>query len=144
MQYAAKKDLTSLNIEEIGLNYVEYISKEKKEEEIEIVNRTGSEYSDCSNVGIFINNEVFRSIAEEGINVKNYYCSYDYRYNKNQILVIKNIKLDFINGKKDKNKIIFELNSFICNFHPIYLFKILKLLYKNSFLINELLFYNYE
>ena len=144
LQYAAKKDLTSLNIEEIGLNYVEYISKEKKEEEIEIVNRTGSEYSDCSNVGIFRNNEVFRSIAEEGINVKNYYCSYDYRYNKNQILVIKNIKLDFINGKKDKNKIIFELNSFICNFHPIYLFKILKLLYENSFLIKEVLFYNYE
>ena len=144
LQYNTKKELTSLNIEEIGLNYVEYISKEKKEEEIEIVKRTGSEYSECSDIGIFRNNEVFKSIAEEGINVKNYYCSYDYRYNKNQVLLIKNIKLDFFNGKKDKNKIIFELNSFICNFHPIYLFKILKLLYENSFLIKEVLFYNYD
>ena len=144
LQYNTKKELTSLNIEEIGLNYVEYISKEKKEEEIEIVKRTGSEYSECSDIGIFRNNEVFKSIAEEGINVKNYYCSYDYRYNKNQVLLIKNIKLDFFNGKKDKNKINFELNSFICNFHPIYLFKILKLLYENSFLIKEVLFYNYD
>ena len=30
LQYNTKKELTSLNIEEIGLNYVEYISKEKK------------------------------------------------------------------------------------------------------------------
>ena len=144
LQYSNKKNLTSLTIEEIGLNYIEYSSKEKKEEEIELVKRTGSEMSDNSNIGIFRNNEIFESIAEDGINVKEYYCSYDYRYDKNQILLIKNVKFEFTKGLKDKNKIYFELNSLVCNFHPIYLFKVLKLLYENSFLIKEVLFYNYD
>ena len=144
IQYNNKKQLTSLTIEEIGLNYIEYNSKEKKEEEIELINRTASEFSQNSDIGIFKGSEVFRSIAEDGINVKEFYCSYDYRYDKNQILLIKNIKTEFIKGEKNKDKINFEVNSIVINFHPIYLFKLLKLLYENSFLIKEVLFYNYD
>ena len=143
LKYTHKKQLTSFSIEEIGFNYVEYNSKEKKEEEIELVKRTGSEFSEGEE-GIFRSNEIFKSMEEDGINVKEYYCSYDYRYNKNQVLLIKGTKLDFIKGIKEKNKINFEINSFNCNFHPIYLFKVLKLLYENSFLIKEVLFYNFE
>jgi len=95
------------------------------------VKRTGSQYSDCNDTAIFKGSEVFKSISEDGINVKEYYCSYDYRYNKNQILLIKNIKMEFIKANnKDKNKIIFDMNSFTANFHPIYLFKMLKILYE--------------
>ena len=144
IQYNNKKQLTSITLEEIGLNYIEYNSKEKKEEEIELINRTGSEISQNSDIGIFKSNEMFRSMAEDGINVKEYYCSYDYRYNKNQILLIKNIKTEFIKGEKNKDKLNFEVNSIVCNFHPIYLFKVLKLLYENSFLIKEVLFYNFD
>ena len=143
LQYTNSKQLTSLIIEETSLNYIEYNSKEKKEEEIELINRTGSDYSDSNDVGIFRSNEIFRSIKEDGINVKEYYCSYDYRYDKNQILFIKNIKFDFFSNR-DKNKLNFEMNSFVANFHPIYLFKILKLLFENSFLIKEVLFPNIE
>ena len=144
IQYTNKKQLTSLTIEEIGMNYIEYNSKEKKEEEIELIKRTGSESSNYSETGIFKSNEIFRSITEDGINVKEFYCSYDYRYNKNQILLVKNIKMEFIKGEKDKDRINFELNSIVCNFHPIYFFKVLKLLYENAFLIKEVLFYNLE
>jgi hypothetical protein len=144
IQYTNKKQLTSLTIEEIGMNYIEYNSKEKKEEEIELIKRTGSESSNYSETGIFKSNEIFRSIAEDGINVKEFYCSYDYRYNKNQILLVKNIKVEFFKGEKDKDKLNFELNSIVCNFHPIYFFKVLKLLYENAFLIKEVLFYNFE
>ena len=144
LQYTNSKQLTSLIIEETSLNYIEYNSKEKKEEEIELINRTGSDYSDSNDVGIFRSNEIFRSIKEDGINVKEYYCSYDYRYDKNQILFIKNIKFDFFSNIRDKNKLNFEMNSFVVNFHPIYLFKILKLLFENSFLIKEVLFPNIE
>ena len=144
IQYTNKKQLTSLTIEEIGMNYIEYNSKEKKEEEIELIKRTGSESSNYSEPGIFKSNEIFRSIAEDGINVKEFYCSYDYRYNKNQILLVKNIKVEFFKGEKGKDKLNFELNSIVCNFHPIYFFKVLKLLYENAFLIKEVLFYNFE
>ena len=144
LQYTNLNQMTSLTIDEIGLNYIEYNSKEKKEEEIELINRTNSEYSENNDTGIFRSNEIFKSIKEDGINVKEYYCSYDYRYEKNQILLIKNIKVDFINNIKDKNKLNFELNSFLINFHPIYLFKLLKLLFENSFLIKEVLFPNIE
>ena len=145
IQYNNNKNLYSITLDEICLNYIEYNSKEKKEEEIELVKRTGSQYSDCNDTAIFKGSEVFKSISEDGINVKEYYCSYDYRYNKNQILLIKNIKMEFIKANnKDKNKIIFDMNSFTANFHPIYLFKMLKILYENSFLIKEVLLYNIE
>ena len=144
LQYTNSKQMTSLTIDEIGLNYVEYNSKEKKEEEIELINRTGSEFIENNDAGIFRSNEIFKSIKEDGINVKEYYCSYDYRYDKNQILLIKNIKVDFIKNIRDKSKLNFEMNSFLVNFHPIYLFKILKLLFENSFLIKEVLFPNIE
>ena len=144
LQYTNKNQMTSLIIDEIGLNYIEYNSKEKKEEEIELIKRTDSEFSENNDTAIFRSNEIFKSIKEDGINVKEYYCSYDYRYEKNQILLIKNIKIDFINNIKDKNKLNFELNSFLINFHPIYLFKLLKLLFENSFLIKEVLFPNIE
>ena len=142
--YNNKKNLSSITLEEISFNYIEYNSKEKKEEEIELIQRTDSNYSECSDNGIFKSNEMFRSIKEDGINFKEYYCSYDYRYNKNQILLIKNVKVEYITQIKEKNKLNFDLNSLFINFHPIYLFKLLKLLYENSFLIKEVLFFNFD
>ena len=145
IQYDNKKKLVSLTTDEICLNYVEYMSKTKKEEEIELIARKGSEYSDCNESLVFKGNEMFHSIGESNMfDVKEYYCSYDYKYNKNQILLIKNINLGFNYSVKDKKKLNFDLNSFSVNFHPIFLFKLLKNLYDNSFLIKEVLFYNYE
>ena len=145
IQYDNKKKSISITTDEICLNYVEYISKMKKEEEIELIARTGSEYSDCNESLVFKGNEMFHSIGESNLfDVKEYYCSYDYKYNKNQIILIKNINLGFNYSIKDKKKLNFDLNSFSVNFHPIFLFKLLKILYDNSFLIKEVLFYNYE
>ena len=139
-----KKKLISLTIDDIGLNYIEYSSKTKKEEEIELIARTGSEYSECSDNIILKNNEVFQSMSDNIFNVKEYYCSYDYKYNKNQIILIKNINLGYNFSMEEKKKVNFDLNSFNVNFHPILLFKLLKILYENTSLIKEVLFYNYQ
>ena len=146
LTYDNKKKLISFTINDITLNYIEYISKTKKEEEIELVARTGSEYSECNENLIFKSNEMFRSMADDSnlFNVKEYYCSYDYKYSKNQIILIKNINLGFNYANENKKKAVFELNSFNVNFHPILLFKVLKILYENSFLIREVLFFNLQ
>ena len=143
-QYNNINQTSNATLEEISLNYIEYTNKEKKEEEIELINRTGSQFSQSSEKGIFKNNEIFKSIQEDGINFKEYYCSYDYRFEKNQIFNIKNIRLELNQNLKDKKKINFEVYNIFINFHPIYMFKVLKLMYENSFLIKEVLFYNFE
>jgi hypothetical protein len=145
IQYDNKKKLVSLTLDEMCLNYIEYISKMKKEEEIELIQRKGSEYSECNEGFVFKSNEMFHSVAEDNMfDVKQYYCSYDYKYNKNQILLIKNLNFGFNFSSEDNKKINFDLNSFIVNLHPVLLFKLLKILYDNSYLIKEVLFYNYD
>jgi len=74
--------------------------------------------------------------------IKKYNFSYDYNYHKNQILLLKNLNVGYNFVEKDKKKINLDLNSFNLNFHPIFLFKMVIILYKNSFLINEVLFFN--
>ena len=146
-QFDNKKKLVSLSINDIILNYIEYISKTKKEEEIELVARTGSQYSVCNSSIVFKSNEMFHSIGDNEnnfFNVKEYYCSYDYKYSKNQIILIKNINIGYNFSIEDKKKLNFTLKSFNVNFHPIFLFKVLKVLYENSFLIKEVLFYNIQ
>lgn len=145
LEYNNKKKLTSLTIEEIIFNYIEYNNKTKKEEEVELISRTGSEYSECNGSLILRGDDMFRSIGEDDnalFDVKKYYCSYDYNYHKNQILLLKNLNFGYNFVAKEKKKITFDLNSFNLNFHPIFLFKMLKILYENSFLINEVLFFN--
>ena len=139
-----KKKLISILIDDIGLNYIEYNSKTKKEKEIELIARTGSEYSECSENIIFKNNEVFQSMGDSNFNIKDYYCSYDYKYNKNQIILIKNLNFGFNFSLEEKKKLTFDLNSISVIFHPILLFKVLKILYENTSLIKEVLFYNYQ
>ena len=56
LQYTNKNQMTSLIIDEIGLNYIEYNSKEKKEEEIELIKRTDSEFSENNDTAIFRSN----------------------------------------------------------------------------------------
>ena len=146
-EYNNKKKLISLNIEEVDFSYIEYLSKTKKEEEIELIPRTGSQYSECNESLIFKNNEIFQSMGGDDnklFNVKEYYCSYDYTYYKNQIILLKNLNFGFNYIKKDKKKINLDLNSLNFNFYPILLFKVLKILYENSFLIREVLFFNYD
>ena len=146
-EFDNKKKLISLSINDISLNYIEYISKTKKEEEIELIGRTDSEYSECNSSIVFKSNEMFHAMGDNESNlfhVKEYYCSYDYKYSKNQIILIQNINLGYNFSIEDKKKINFELKSLNLNFHPIFLFKILKILYENSFLIKEVLFYNIQ
>ena len=144
-EYNNKKKITSLNIEEILFNYIEYNNKTKKEEEVELITRTGSEYSECNGSLILRGDDMFRSIGEDEtamFDVKKYYYSYDYNYHKNQILLVKNLNVEYNFVIKEKKKIKLDLSSFNLNFHPIFLFKMLKILYENSFLINEVLFFN--
>ena len=142
-QFDNKKKIISLKVDDISLNYIEYISKIKKEDEIEI-ERVGSEYSEC-NESLLKSSSMYQSMAENEINLnKNNYCSYDFKYNKNQIIQIKNINFGFNFEIKDKKKLYLDLNSININFHPFFLFKILKILYENSFLIKEILFFNYN
>ena len=144
-EYNNKKKLTSLKTEEIIFNYIEYNNKTKKEEEVELITRTGSEYSECNGSLILRGGDMFRSMGEDDntmFDVKKYYCSYDYNYHKNQILLVKSFNVGYNFVVKDKKKINLDLNSFNLNFHPIFLFKMLKILYENSFLINEVLFFN--
>ena len=144
-EYNNKKKFTSLKTEEIIFNYIEYNNKTKKEEEVELITRTGSEYSECNGSLILRGGDMFRSMGEDEnlmFDVKKYYCSYDYNYHKNQILLVKSLNVGYNFVVKDKRKINLDLNSFNLNFHPIFLFKMLKILYENSFLINEVLFFN--
>ena len=69
---------------------------------------------------------------------------HDYRYNKNQILLVINIKIEVIKGEKNNDKLNFELNQIIYDFHHIHFFKVLKFLYENVNLIKEVLFLQFR
>ena len=106
-EFDNKKKLISLSINDISLNYIEYISKTKKEEEIELIGRTDSEYSECNSSIVFKSNEMFHAMGDNESNlfhVKEYYCSYDYKYSKNQIILIQNINLGYNFSIEDKKK----------------------------------------